>query len=105
MALAAGVAAVVAVTQLREIDAREPQPAGLIPMERYIGFGVEAWKRERLDLRAIDRIAVRAGKPGTNDHAFAEPGWLKSAVFGKSFRLTRQVDPLGDPRYTLAVRR
>jgi Uma2 family endonuclease len=32
-------------------------------------------------------------------------GWLKSAVFGRSFRLTRQVDPLGDPQYTLAVRR
>jgi Uma2 family endonuclease len=32
-------------------------------------------------------------------------GWLKSAVFGRSFRLTRQLDPLGDPKYTLAVRR
>jgi Uma2 family endonuclease len=31
-------------------------------------------------------------------------GWLKSAVFGRSFRLTRQVDPLGDPQYTLEVR-
>jgi hypothetical protein len=32
-------------------------------------------------------------------------GWLKSAVFGRSFRLTQQLDPLGDPKYTLAVRR
>jgi Uma2 family endonuclease len=31
-------------------------------------------------------------------------GWLTSAVFGKSFRLTRQVSTLGHPEYTLAVR-
>jgi Uma2 family endonuclease len=31
-------------------------------------------------------------------------GWLASAVFGKSFRLTRQVSALGHPKYTLAVR-
>jgi hypothetical protein len=31
-------------------------------------------------------------------------GWLASAVFGKSFRLTRQTDALGHPKYTLAVR-
>jgi Uma2 family endonuclease len=31
-------------------------------------------------------------------------GWLASAVFGKSFRLTRQVGALGHPEFTLAVR-
>jgi Uma2 family endonuclease len=31
-------------------------------------------------------------------------GWMKSAVFGKSFRLTRRKDALGHPEYTLAVR-
>jgi Uma2 family endonuclease len=31
-------------------------------------------------------------------------GWIKSAVFGKSFRLTRRNDELGHPEYTLAVR-
>lgn len=31
-------------------------------------------------------------------------GWLKSAVFDKSFRLTRRGDALGYPAYTLAVR-
>ena len=31
-------------------------------------------------------------------------GWLKSNVFGKSFRVTRDTDPRGDPVYTLAVR-
>ena len=31
-------------------------------------------------------------------------GWLKSAVFGKSFRLTQQTDALGHPAFTLEVR-
>jgi len=31
-------------------------------------------------------------------------GWLRSAVFGKSFRLTRQDDELGNPEFTLEVR-
>jgi hypothetical protein len=31
-------------------------------------------------------------------------GWIKSKVFGKSFRLTRQPDKLGNPEYTLEVR-
>jgi Uma2 family endonuclease len=31
-------------------------------------------------------------------------GWLKSAVFGKSFRLTQRVNAAGHPEYTLAAR-
>ena len=31
-------------------------------------------------------------------------GWLKSAVFGKSFRLTKQDDARGNPVFTLEVR-
>jgi Uma2 family endonuclease len=31
-------------------------------------------------------------------------GWVKSPVFGKSFRLTRAKDPLGNPAHSLAVR-
>jgi Uma2 family endonuclease len=31
-------------------------------------------------------------------------GWLKSKVFGKSFRLIRQADVLGHPEYTLEVK-
>jgi Uma2 family endonuclease len=31
-------------------------------------------------------------------------GWLKSAVFGKSFRLLRQQDALGNPQFRLDVR-
>jgi Uma2 family endonuclease len=31
-------------------------------------------------------------------------GWLASAVFGRSFRLEKQTDPLGNPQYTLHVK-
>ena len=31
-------------------------------------------------------------------------GWLKSAVFGKSFRVTQATDPLGHPQFTLEHR-
>ena len=31
-------------------------------------------------------------------------GWRKSAVFGKAFRLTRQLDDLGHPDFTLDVK-
>ena len=31
-------------------------------------------------------------------------GWLRSAVFGKSFQLSQRVNALGHPEYTLAVR-
>jgi Uma2 family endonuclease len=31
-------------------------------------------------------------------------GWLKSHVFGRSFRFTRSTDPLGHPRYGVEVR-
>lgn len=31
-------------------------------------------------------------------------GWMKSAVFGKSFRLTRRMNAIGRPKYTLEVR-
>ena len=31
-------------------------------------------------------------------------GWLKSVVFGKSFRLTRRTDRSGNPQFTLEVK-
>jgi Uma2 family endonuclease len=34
----------------------------------------------------------------------AKGGWLFSAVFDHSFRLTQQADPLGNPQYTLAIK-
>ena len=33
-----------------------------------------------------------------------QDGWIKSPVFGKSFKLTQRIGPAGHPDYTLAVR-
>jgi Uma2 family endonuclease len=33
-----------------------------------------------------------------------QAGWIRSRVFGKSFRLTRRKDELGNPDFTLSVR-
>ncbi len=33
-----------------------------------------------------------------------QDGWIKSPVFGKSFKLTQRMGPAGHPDYTLAVR-
>jgi Uma2 family endonuclease len=33
-----------------------------------------------------------------------QDGWLKSAVFGKSFRLTQAENDLGHPEFTLGLR-
>jgi Putative restriction endonuclease len=33
-----------------------------------------------------------------------QDGWLRSGVFGKSFRLTRRADPLGQPDFLLEMR-
>jgi Uma2 family endonuclease len=43
---------------------------------------------------------------GTRGYSAARKrdGWVKSAVFGKEFRLTQGADPLGHPEYTLDVR-
>ena len=33
-----------------------------------------------------------------------QDGWMKSAVFGQSFRLSQEKDALGHPLFTLEVR-
>jgi len=42
----------------------------------------------------------------TNSHADRAKldGWVRSPVFGRAFRLTRQADPLGHPQFLLEVR-
>jgi Uma2 family endonuclease len=71
--------------------------------EVYWDLGVdEYWlvdaRGEKLDFDILRRGAkeyVPVRKPG---------GWLRSAVFGNSFRLTRKTDEMGHPEFTLAVR-
>jgi Uma2 family endonuclease len=58
-----------------------------------------------IDVRA-DRLDFRILRRGPEGYVAVRPrgGWLKSRVFGKSFRLTSRVDPLGYPEYTLSVK-
>jgi Uma2 family endonuclease len=53
-----------------------------------------------------DDLAFDILRHGAKGYATArkQGGWLKSAVFGRSFRLTREVDRTGLPACTLAVR-
>ncbi len=72
-------------------------------LETYWEAGIkEYWlvdvRGERLDFTIYRHVAK--GYVG----ARKRDGWLKSQVFGKSFRLTRQADEFGNPEYTLEVR-
>jgi Uma2 family endonuclease len=54
-----------------------------------------------------DGVAFDILRRGTKGYAATrkQAGWVKSGVFGRSFRLTRQIDRAGLPAYTLGVRR
>jgi Uma2 family endonuclease len=53
-----------------------------------------------------DRSDFRILRRGARGYAAVRRrgGWVKSSVFGKSFRLERRVDSLGYPEYTLSLR-
>jgi Uma2 family endonuclease len=72
-------------------------------MDLYWKAGIrEYWlvdaRGERLEFQIL-RHSTRGYTPVRKS-----AGWLKSAVFGKSFRLTRQLDDLGHPDFTLEVK-
>lgn len=72
-------------------------------MDLYWKAGIrEYWlvdaRGERIDFQLLRHTA--RGYVATRPSG----GWRKSAVFGKSFRLTRQRDDLGHPDFTLDVR-
>jgi Uma2 family endonuclease len=47
---------------------------------------------------------LKLGSRGYTTTRAQAGGWLKSAVFGKSFRITQATDPLGNPQFTLEHR-
>ncbi len=47
---------------------------------------------------------LRYGRKGYTSTRKQAGGWLRSAVFDRSFQLTQSTDPLGDPLYVLNVR-
>jgi Uma2 family endonuclease len=53
---------------------------------------------------AIQFDILKHGAKGYTTTRRQPGGWVKSKVFGRSFQLMQQADPLGDPQYTLTVR-
>lgn len=74
--------------------------------ERLPAYYAEAGVREfwRVDARRDVSFEVLRLTPAGYEPAREPDGWHRSDVFGRSFRLTRQTDPLGQPRFTLDVR-
>jgi Uma2 family endonuclease len=72
--------------------------------DRYAEAGIaEYWlvdAREEPARFDVLRLTVR-GYAATRRQS---GGWLRSAVFGRSFRLGRDADLLGHPQFTLDVR-
>lgn len=72
-------------------------------MEQYWDAGIEEYwivdvRGERLEFE-IYRHGVHEFTPVRR-----QAGWLKSTVFGRSFRLTRSVDEQGHPEFNLRVK-
>lgn len=58
-----------------------------------------------VDVRG-DRLEFEILKHGRQGYGATrkQAGWVKSAVLGRSFRLTSRPDPIGNPEFTLAAR-
>ncbi len=69
------------------------------------------WQAEIAEFRLIDVRGeemkfdlLRRGAKGYTAARKQAGGWLRSQVFNRSFKLTRQLDPLGNPDFTLHVK-
>jgi Uma2 family endonuclease len=72
--------------------------------EAYFEAGIlEYWLVDARGSEVEFTIYKHTGKKYTATRAQAG-GWQKSAVFGKSFRITRGTDATGNPEFTLEVR-
>jgi Uma2 family endonuclease len=80
----------------------EKDTVGLVETYRKAGVA-EYWL---VDARGatVQFDILKHGAKGYTATRRLTGGWLKSAVFGKSFQLIQEVDRLGDPCYILAVR-
>ncbi len=72
-------------------------------LDAYFAAGIrEYWL---VDARGSGvEFTIHARGPDGYVGAGETDGWVASAVFGKSFRLVRGVDPDGNPEFTLEVR-
>jgi Uma2 family endonuclease len=70
----------------------------------YFRAGIpEYWIVDARD-GALNFDILKRGSRGYTTTRTQADGWLKSAVFGRSFRLTQATDPLGNPQFTLEHR-
>jgi Uma2 family endonuclease len=88
---------------LEVVSASSVEKDTVVLRELYWQAGVpEYWlvdaRGERLQFDILRR------RPDGYVETRTQAGWLKSAVFGKSFRLSSSLDELGHPEYTLSVR-
>ncbi len=72
--------------------------------ERYFEAGIpEYWLVDGRE-RAVSFELLKRGSRGYTATRAQAGGWLKSAVFGKSFRIRRSEDALGNPEFALEHR-
>ena len=72
-------------------------------MEQYWQAGIEEYWLVDVRGRKLEFDIFRRGTKGYVE-ARKQSGWIKSDVFGKSFRLTRSSDDQGHPVFTLHVK-
>jgi Uma2 family endonuclease len=72
--------------------------------ELYWKAGISEYWLVDARLATVHFDLLRRGPKGYSSTRRQAGGWVKSNVFGKSFRLTMQPDPLGDPQPTLEMR-
>jgi hypothetical protein len=73
------------------------------PSCRCLRLCLSRFHRRSNSSRKLD-LTIHRHAPKGYVAARKKDGWLKSQVFGKSFRLTRQEDEFGNPEYTLEAR-
>ena len=72
--------------------------------QAYFDAGIpEYWLVDARE-RPVSFDLLKRGSRGYTVTRAQGGGWLKSAVFGKSFRITQAADPLGNPQFTLEHR-
>jgi Uma2 family endonuclease len=72
--------------------------------EAYWEAGIpEYWLVDARGDTGVDFRILKRGAKGYTE-ARKQAGWLKSGVFGRSFKLTRGADRNGNPRFTLEVK-
>ena len=91
----------------REFDAAHAQADGAIMVTdavKTLSRVLEYWLVDVRDPAHPQFDILRHGARGYTATRRQAGGWLRSGVLARLFHLSQTTDPLGDPKYTLAVR-